>query len=194
MNPPIRQNRSRRSNRASGMTIASILFIIMALSIAAGYGATKYFIYPYLLNQGLTEAKNTPTSGGVIVDNNEVPNGNNTTINNTTSETTNPVVSEQIDTKETEPTPTVDTEKTPSSGTGTGGITTYCLQFGNLSDQGAATALVNKLKAAGISSRIAEVNGQFKVVGSSHPNKDSARAAIAPVKPIVPDVFVTVEP
>lgn len=201
----------RRSRQAPSLIAIIFAFVlIMCLAVTMGYLVTKQIIYPYILKQELPITESRPSSGGVVVDENEVPpaapSSEPTVIDGSAAAppaNTQSSESSQTDgAQDAQPanqtvSPTEGNVSGPASPASTSVQTQpagFCLQYGNLSTKEAADTLVADLKAQGINCTVAEADGRFKVLGETYATKADARAHIPAVSLVVPDVFVTALP
>lgn len=179
-----RYNRYYRPRRQGSAFTAFIIVIILA--VAAGYVGTKYFVYPYLIDNNKNAAEENTG---------ESPETKTTTEAGVDAISSMPsVIIDQQDIKDAKSATgeSIITDKNPSvtPEAAIAGKGPFSVQFGSFSTKAAAEELSAQLTQKGIYSYVFESGGNHKVLGLPYADKEKANQAASIVSAAASDAFV----
>lgn len=194
--------RHRYAQRQGGGSGSLILVVILVLAVAAGYGGTKYFIVPYVLEGRLWSASQEDPSGvpdtvttgpGVVSGQQQIKDAPEADKNTASTKTSGGAVTTETALANppaapasTEPPAAPSSSNVPTALTGK-----FAVQFGSFSSQGAADKAVSELAAKKITASVLQQGTSYKVIGTPFSTKEAARAEAERLRPMVEDVYVT---
>ncbi|MBQ9972937.1 MAG: SPOR domain-containing protein [Firmicutes bacterium] len=178
-----RRNPVKRENsKIIGVNLTAIIAII-GIAVLLGFLSTKFFIYPLILGQEAsfnTDFGNNFAGALQNLKNDEDTGVSDSAIDNVAVDTGNPVINPD------EQDSAVETDISYEG---------YSIQYGSFSTKEAAEDLVSELKSVGLTARIIENDGGYKVIGQIFDTMEEASATKELVLQYAPeeykDVFVT---
>ncbi|MBE6030444.1 MAG: SPOR domain-containing protein [Clostridiales bacterium] len=173
---------NRENSKIIGVNLTAIIAII-GVAVLLGFLTTKFFIYPLILGQEAsfnTDFGTSLSSTLLNMKDSRINDTSGSAIDTVSEKTDNPVVNPESQDESVE---------TDISYEG------YSIQYGSFSTKEAAEKLLTELKSIGLTARIIENDGGYKVIGQIFDTMEEASSTKELVLKYAPeeykDVFVT---